>query len=329
LLYLVPRLSSRRAHIGAIGHVGCLESGRNSFHWIKPAAVYDDEGSGVMNFDHDAYRAQSLATWGEMATGWEDRRDWMMNITGQVNSWLVKKADPQPGQNFLDIATGAGDLSIAVAECVGGGGHVISSDFAPKMVDVARRNGLVRGLTNIEYRVMDAEEMKLGDNSVDGVVCRWGYMLMADPAMALRETRRVLRDAGRLAFAVWTTPDRNPWASMPAMTLVQRGHLPPPEPGAPGIFAMGDPSRIKELVTEAGFAEPDLEEIEFEFRYADFDDFWDALVRIAGPLARVLNALPEEERLSTRTAIMQSVEPYRNPDGTYITPAATWGVSTL
>jgi len=69
-------------------------------------------------------------------------------------------------------------------------------------------------------------------------------MLMADPATALKETRRVLRDAGRLAFAVWTTPERNPWASMPAMTLVERGHLPPPVTGTPGIFAMGDPSRI-------------------------------------------------------------------------------------
>jgi len=240
----------------------------------------------------------------------------------------VKKADPQPGQNFLDIATGTGDLSIAVAQCVGDGGLVIASDFSPKMIDVARRNGLARGLTNIEYRVMDAEEMELGDNSVDGVVCRWGYMLMADPATALKETRRVLRDAGRLAFAVWTTPERNPWASMPAMTLVERGHLPPPVTGTPGIFAMGDPSRIRELVAQAGFAEPDLEVIEFEFRYADFDDFWDTLVRIAGPLAHVINALPEDERRATRTAIMQSVERYHSSDGTYIVPAATWCVSS-
>ena len=151
---------------------------------------------------------------------------------------------------------------------------------------------------------------------------------MADPATALKETRRVLRDAGRLAFAVWTTPERNPWASMPAMTLVERGHLPPPVTGTPGIFAMGDPSRIRELVAQAGFAEPDLEVIEFEFRYADFDDFWDTLVRIAGPLAHVINALPEDERRATRTAIMKGVERYHNPDGSYIVPAATWGVST-
>jgi ubiquinone/menaquinone biosynthesis C-methylase UbiE len=279
-----------------------------------------------MTVDLDAYREQSLATWGEMAAGWEDRREWMMDITGRVNAWLVEKADPQPGQTFFDIAAGTGDLGLAVAERVGEGGHVISSDFSPNMVEVARRNGEARGLTQVEYRVLDAEKMDLDDDSVDGVVCRWGYMLMADPAAALEETRRVLRDGGPLAFAVWTTPDRNPWAAIPAMTLVQRGHLPPPEPGAPGIFAMGDPGRIHELVTQAGFAEPELEEITFEFRYAGFDDLWDTLVRIAGPLARVIKALPDAEREATRTAIEENLEAYRNQDGSYTAPAVTWGV---
>ena len=99
---------------------------------------------------------------------------------------------------------------------------MISTDFAPEMVDVARRYGEARGLENVEYRVLDAERMDLDDDSVDGVVCRWGYMLMADPAAALKETRRVLRGGGPLAFAVWRTPDRNPWAAVPGMTLVQR-----------------------------------------------------------------------------------------------------------
>lgn len=279
-----------------------------------------------MTGDLDTYREQSLATWGEMAPGWEDRREWLLDITGQVNGWLVQKADPQPGQVFLDIAAGAGDLGFDVAERVGAGGRVISSDFSPKMVDVARRNGEARDLVNVEHRVLDAERLDLDNGSVDGVVCRWGYMLMADPAAALKETKRVLRDAGSLAFAVWATPDRNPWAAVPGMTLVQRGHLPPPEPGAPGIFAMGDPGRVRDLVTQAGFGEPEVEEIAFEFRYADFDDLWDMLVRLAGPLARAINALPDDERQATRAAIMENVEPYRGEDGSYTAPAATWGV---
>jgi ubiquinone/menaquinone biosynthesis C-methylase UbiE len=279
-----------------------------------------------VEIDLDAYREQSLETWGQMAPGWQDRREWLMDITGRVNDWLVQKADPQPGQTILDIAAGTGDLGFHVAERVGQEGRVISTDFAPEMVDVARRFGEARGLTNVEYRVLDAESMDLDEDSVDGAVCRWGYMLMADPAAALKETRRVLRDGGPLAFAVWRTPDRNPWAAVPGMTLVQRGHMPAPEPGAPGIFALGEPDRIREVVTGAGFGEPELEEIAFEFRYADFDDLWDALVRIAGPLARVVKALPDDERQATRAAIEENVAPYRNAEGSYTAPAATWGV---
>jgi SAM-dependent methyltransferase len=279
-----------------------------------------------MAIDRDAYREQSLETWGKMARGWEDRREWLMDITRPVNEWLVEKVHPRPGQTVLEVAAGTGDLGFAVAERVGQDGRVISTDFAPEMVDVARRQGEARELTNVEHRVLDAERMDLDDNSVDGVVCRWGFMLMADPGAALRETRRVLRGGGPLAFAVWMTPDRNPWAAVPGMTMVQRGHMPPPEPGAPGIFGMGAPGRIRELVAEGGFGEPELEEIAFEFRYPDSDDLWDALVRLAGPLARVALALPDDERQATRAAIMENMAPYRNEDGSYTAPAATWGV---
>jgi ubiquinone/menaquinone biosynthesis C-methylase UbiE len=278
-----------------------------------------------MGTDLDAYREQSLETWGKMAPGWEERNEWMAGVTRRVNEWIVEHADPQPGQTVLDIAAGPGDLGFQASARVGSGGSVLSTDFSPEMVEAARRLGTARGLDNVEYRVLDAERMDLDDESVDAVVCRWGYMLMADPAAALAETRRVLRGGGPLAFAVWASPERNPWAALPAITLVQRGHLPPPEPGAPGIFAMADPESIRGLVAGAGFGEPELEEIAFDFRYADFDDFWDVLVRIAGPLARAIAALPEDERRPTREAIEQSIAPFRKDDGSYATPAVCWG----
>jgi hypothetical protein len=148
-------------------------------------------------------------------------------------------------------------------------------------------------------------------------------MLMADPLAALRETRRVLRDGGPLALAVWQTPDRNPWAAIPAITLVARGHVPPPEPGAPGIFAMGQPDRIVELVSGAGFEEPVVEELTFEWRYAA-DDLWDTLTRLAGPLASAIKQLPEDERRATRAAIESGMEQFRQ-DGELVVPAACWG----
>jgi SAM-dependent methyltransferase len=278
--------------------------------------------------DLDTYRQESRQTWGRMAPGWETRREWLIAITGQVNDWIADKADPQPGQTFLDIACGTGDLGLAVAERVGPDGKVISTDFAPEMVDVARRQGEARGLTNVEFRVLDAESMDLDDDSVDGVVCRWGYMLMADPAAALRETRRVLRDGGPLSFAVWGTPDRNPWAAVPGVTLVQLGHMPPPEPGAPGIFAMGDPARIRELVTGAGFAEPELEEIEMEYVWSDEDDLWDTLISMTGPLAKVVKELPEEEQAATREAIVESMAGFRADDGSLRAPGMSVAVLT-
>jgi SAM-dependent methyltransferase len=261
-----------------------------------------------------------------VAAGWEDRREWMMALTGLGNDWIVDKADPKDGQTFLEIAGGTGDLGHLVAGRVGPDGRVISTDFAPKMLDVARRQGEARGLDNVEYRVLDAERMDLDDDSVDGVVCRYGYMLMADPAAALGETRRVLRDGGPLSFGVWATADRNPWAAIPGMTLVQLGHLPPPDPTAPGIFALGMPQRIRELVGGAGFAEPQIEEIAFEYRYADADDLWDALVKLAGSIARTVRAMPDDERAATRAAVVDNMASYRNGDGSYTVPAASWGV---
>src|SRR5204862_2938215 len=94
----------------------------------------------------DTYREESRETWGKMAPGWEDRREWMMDVTGRVNEWLVDKADPQPGQTILDVASGTGDLGFLVADRVGGDGRVLSTDFSPEMVDVARRVGEARGV---------------------------------------------------------------------------------------------------------------------------------------------------------------------------------------
>ncbi len=184
---------------------------------------------------------------------------------------------------MLELAAGTGDLGFRVAERVGEDGKVVSSDFSPEMVDVARRVHETVGATGVEHRVLDAERMDLEDDSFDAAVCRFGYMLMADPAAALEETRRVLRTGGPLAFAVWMGPDRNPWAAVPGMTLVERGHMPPPEPGMPGIFALWDHDRIRELVTGAGFGEPEVEEITFEFHYADAEDVWDSIVEPGGP----------------------------------------------
>jgi hypothetical protein len=100
--------------------------------------------------------------------------------------------------------------------------------------------------------------------------------------------------------------------------------MPPPEPGAPGIFAMGEADRVVELVTGAGFGEPELEELTFDWRYSG-DDLWDTLNRLAGPLAAVIKKLPDDEQQDVRAAIEGNLEEFRR-DGELVVPAACWGV---
>jgi SAM-dependent methyltransferase len=276
--------------------------------------------------DLQTYRETSLQTWDRMAPGWEERREWMLEFTGAINDWIVAQADPQPGQRILDVAAGMGDLGFAAADRVAPDGEIVCTDFSPEMIQAAHRNAQRRGLTNIDFRVLDAEKMDLADDSFDGVVSRFSYMLMADPAAALAETRRVLRAGGTLAFAVWQSGERNPWAAIPGMTLVELGHVPPPEPGAPGIFAMGDRDRIVELVTGAGFEDPRIEEFTFHWRYAP-GEVWETLNKLAGPIAHVVAGLPEDEQQTVRETIEARMDQFRDGDE-LVVPAAVWGVVT-
>jgi SAM-dependent methyltransferase len=150
---------------------------------------------------------------------------------------------------------------------------------------------------------------------VDGVLCRWGYMLMADPAAALRETRRVLRPGGRLSFSVWGAPEDNPWATAPSRILVQRGHMEAPESDAPGIFAMADPGRIEELLTGAGFELRQLEEVQMTWRYDNFDGFWRFTTEVAGAIALVIAALDEHEAAAVRAETESAVDRFRTDSG--------------
>jgi SAM-dependent methyltransferase len=189
------------------------------------------------------------------------------------------------------------------------------------MVAAARRIGTAAGPANVEYRVLDAERMDLPDDSVDAVVCRWGYMLMANPTAALGETRRVLRDGGPLALAVWAGAEHNPWAALPGRVLVERGHLPPPEPGAPSIFALADAERVQALLADVGFTEIAVEEIPFAFHHSSSDDLWGMQVEMSSRLASALNALPDDERAATRAAVEASLANFRQADGSYVLPA--------
>jgi SAM-dependent methyltransferase len=279
-----------------------------------------------MAADLDGFRAESLAGWNEDAAGWGERHEWLFEKTLPVTAWLVEGLGVSPGQVILELAAGPGTLGLWIAGQVEPSSRVISSDFSPEMVRLAREKGERRRLTNVEYRVLDAERLDLADESVDGAVCRWGFMLMADPGAALEETRRVLRPAGRLAFVVWTTPDRNPWMTVPMGAAVEHGFLQPPDPARPGPFSLGSPDLLRALVARAGFSEPEIEELAFAFHYSDFDEFWESLVQLSGRFAGALASHSEPERDELRSLVAESLTPFRDDEGSYTLPASSLGV---
>jgi ubiquinone/menaquinone biosynthesis C-methylase UbiE len=245
-----------------------------------------------------------------IAPGWERWRARIEETTAPVREWMLKELAPRSGDTVLELAAGAGDTGFEAAAIVGERGRLISTDFSPAMVQVARRRGAELGRGNVHYRVMDAERIEFDEGSVDGVLCRFGYMLMPDPAAAFAETRRVLRPGGRLALAVWGAPERNPWATIGFGLLIERGHMPPPEPGAPGPFAMASEEQTRALLEGAGFSAVRTEEIPVRFTFRDLDDYMTYATDTGGPAALVLRGLPEDERDTLKTQLGAAFAPF-------------------
>jgi SAM-dependent methyltransferase len=250
-----------------------------------------------------------------VATGWYAQREEIWKASRLVSEWMIRRLDPQPGDTVLELAAGLGDTGLMAASLVGKSGHLIVTDFTPEMVAAARRRAEELGVQNAEFRVLDAERMDLETDSVDGVLCRWAYMLMIDPSAAFAETRRVLRPGGRLAFSVWAARERNPALSLVGGVLEARGHVPPPDPKAPTAFAMADPRRIRELVVGAGFAEPEIEEIAFHWPFADRDAYWRYLTETAASASPILRALSSEAQNEVREQVHEAARPYRSDEG--------------
>jgi SAM-dependent methyltransferase len=258
----------------------------------------------------EEYRRFSLDVWEAMAPGWDRWRAHLEQALSPVRQWLVGALAPAPGDTLLELSAGAGDTGFAAAAELGESGRLISTDFSPEMLEVARRRGADLGLANVEYRVMDAERIELDTDSVDGVLCQNGYMLMADPAAALSETRRVLRHGGRLALAVWGAPERNPWAAIGGMILVQRGHMPPPEPGAPGVFSMAGEDHTRGLLERAGFTAIRTEDVPVNFVFGDVDEYVSWASDVAGPFAMVIRGLSDPEREAIREQLAEAFAPF-------------------
>jgi SAM-dependent methyltransferase len=270
--------------------------------------------------DVEGYRRTSHEVWETMAPGWERWRAQLADALTPVREWLIRELGPKPGETVLELGAGTGETGFQAAAILGDDGRLLSTDFSPEMVEVARRRGTELGIGNVGYRVLDAERIELDSGSVDGVLCQSTYMLVADPAAALAETRRVLRPTGRLALSVWGAPERNPWASIGGKILVERGHMPPQEPGAPGVFSMASEERTRALLDGAGFSSVHTDEVPVRFGFRALEDYEQWVIDVGGPFAMLVRGLPEDEREVLRAWLREAFVPFA-ADGGYELPA--------
>jgi ubiquinone/menaquinone biosynthesis C-methylase UbiE len=243
------------------------------------------------------------AQWEAMAPRWERGREVLWRSTRAVSEWLVARLDPRPGEVVLDLAAGTGETGFLAAPSLLPAGRLITSDREEGMVDAARRLAGSLGVTNVEFRVLDAEALDLSDKSVDGVLSRFGYILRGEPPRALGEIRRVLRPGGKLAFSVWAARELNAWMTVPADVMVERGHLAPQSEAEARLSGRRNPESIRALLAAAGFREPEIEEMPVAYGFADAEELWFFVSELRGPVAMALAELAEEERAEIRAEI--------------------------
>jgi SAM-dependent methyltransferase len=278
-------------------------------------------GAAPAGFDPNAHRSASLANWEESAPGWVRRSEAIRTLGAPVSQWMLDAVSLQPGERVLELAAGLGETGLLAAELVAPIGGVIISDQAEAMLDGARARAEELGLSNVEFQVLNAEWIDLPLASVDAALCRWGYMLVADPSAALAETRRVLRPGGRLALAVWDSAQHNPWALLPSLELIERGISAPPAPGTPGPFALGDGERLRHLLEQAGFAEIEVQALDLEQRHASFARFWETTLDVSRIFHDAVLSRPESEIAEIRAGVASRLEPYTGADGALAIPA--------
>lgn len=267
--------------------------------------------------------------WGESAKAWASREEPEAGAQAKAAAWMLEAAAIKRGEHVLELACGAGTVGLQAAELVGSSGVVVCSDFSEPMVQEVRERIKELDLKNVEAWILDATKLRLDGVRFHAVLCRFGYMLLNDPLAALRQGHDALRSEGRLALAVWGTPEKNLWLSTILNAVIGHFGAAPPAPGTPGPFALGDPKRVAALLEEAGFVDPEVSLIDGEQRYESLDAWWEEIREISGPLSVVLGSLPEADVAAIRKQAQADAAEYVDKAGAVVFPAQVVGARAV
>jgi ubiquinone/menaquinone biosynthesis C-methylase UbiE len=188
--------------------------------------------------------------------------EWLARMIWPVGALLVSRLGIGDGDEVVDIGCGTGNVAIQAAQA---GAHVTGVDLSPGMLARARAHAEAEGLA-IACVEGDAEELPIGDASVDVAVSSFGNMFAPRHEMAAAEMLRVLRPGGRFGMTAWSAE-----GAINRFLLTVAAHLPPPPPFAQPPALWGDPAHARAMFDrpECAHVEITPERVSFVFPTPD------------------------------------------------------------
>ena len=248
------------------------------------------------------------AEWTGAAPQWQKWNEKLILQSRAATDLVVHNAQLAPGMHVLDLASGTGEPSLSIAKAVGPQGRVVATDLVPGMLDNARQNARALGLTNIEFRQADAEQLPFSDQEFDRVTCRFGIMFFPQIDKALAEIRRVLKPGGRVSFIVWGSFAENPLFAATLGPFMKHVQVPPPPPDAPTIFRFADENKLASTLKSSGLHSVEVRKHQVPWLWpGPPEEAWDALRDLAAPFRKMIDALPPEKKPEVMEEIVSNL----------------------
>lgn len=244
--------------------------------------------------------------WDKAAEYYED--SWKEQLKPAQDK-LMEMADLQPGEKVLETACGTGLVTVRIAETVGSDGEVVATDLSDGMIRIAESVAEEKNVKNVNFRRMDAEDLKLDDASFDAAICALGLMYVPDPVESLKEMNRVLKPGKCAVAAIWGERKNCGWADI--FPIVDKRVA---SDVCPLFFQQGTGNTLEHSFDKAGFEEIEIERFSSTLHYPDPEVAIMAAFA-GGPVALAYKKFDEKTRKEAHQEYLDSIAVYRNGTG--------------
>lgn len=243
--------------------------------------------------------------------GWTARAatfdDHFAEMTTAAIEPILDSLEPLDGRRLLDVGCGTGHLAAAAARR---GAQVLGVDFVEGMVARARTN-----YPGVAFHQGDAEALDCDDGSFEAVTCSFALLHLSDQEAAVAEACRVLRPGGRYAFTVWQGPEEGcEFFALTRGAIEAHGCCDVGLPAAPPGDRLAAPEVVSEILSAAGFVEPEVRVVPLVWRNRSAQAIIDAIYKGGVRTAMVMQAQSADARARIEAAILEAAEGHRKGD---------------